>query len=103
MRQLRRRRLSATKNVSPESVGRVVPALKDVLPCDCLGTKRFGDVTPYLACGYQLHEGEGGGGKRWKRASCSTSSKRTSGWPLCEKSQAGEGTAYATGCKNLKM
>lgn len=102
MRQLRRRRFSAAKNLAPESVGRVVPALKHVLPHQHFGTKRFGD-TSYLACGDQLHEDEVGGGGGWKRSLCSASYKKNGGWSPCETSQPGEGAVYSTtGRKTLK-
>ena len=102
MRQLRRSRLSAPKNLAPESVGRVVPALKNPLPCEHLGSMRCGGAS-YLACDH-LHEDERGGRKRWKRASCSASSKGHRGWPSCETSQPGEGAAtHPTGRKTLKM
>lgn len=84
IRQLRRRRLPDEKTIAPESVGRVVPALKHALPCE-----RFGKVNPYLTCGYQLPEE--GGGKRRKRA-CFSSSKST-----------GEGAAHKTGPDNLTV
>lgn len=90
MRQLRRRRLSAVKHLAPESVGRVVPALKNVLPYEHLGNKRFGG-TSYLDYD-QLHEDE--------RAS----SKRNRGWSSCETSPPGEGAAHhTTGRKTLKV
>lgn len=102
VRQLRRRRLSAAKNLAPESVGRVVPTLKHALPCQRLGAKRPG-ATSYLAYGDLLHDGEVGGWKRWKRASCSASSDRNGRRPLCETSQLRDGAACTTGRKTLKM
>eukprot|EP00903_Cladosiphon_okamuranus_P012984 g12116.t2 len=101
MRQLGRRRLSAAKNLAPESVGRVVPALKHVLP-QHFGTKRFG-VTSYLACGDQLHEDEEGERKTWQRASCSASSKINGGLSPCEISRPRAVYSRTTGCKTLKI
>eukprot|EP00752_Nemacystus_decipiens_P002127 g2029.t1 len=103
IRQLRRRNLSAAKNLAPESVGRVVPSVKHLSLYDHLGSKWYGGTT-CLACD-QLHEEERGGRKRWKRGSCSAFSKRNRGWsPSYETSQPGEETAIpTTGGKTLKI
>ncbi len=83
MRQLRR--LPAARDV-PESVGRVVPALK-ILP-----EKRLGHHALQLAGDYRLQKG---GGTGWKQSM--PSPKRTLGtWFMCETPQAGRGASWTT-------